>query len=70
MSATTDAEGAGSIGSSTGGGGANTGREAGPDSVTLGRLSSSKTKSSEEKGGGPTEELADASDGECGGGAL
>ncbi|KAJ5179680.1 hypothetical protein N7492_002890 [Penicillium capsulatum] len=71
VSATTGDGGAGSIGSSTGGG-ARVGGDAGPDSVNLMRLESLEAKKREEKGGGPTdEELAtDASDGEWGGGAV
>ena len=67
MSATTDDEEAELRGSPTNGVGANAGSEAGRDSVTFGRLESAK--SSDEKGGGPIEELADAS-GDCGGGAV
>jgi hypothetical protein len=72
VSATTADEGAESRGSSTGGGGAKAGREAGPgDSVSLTRLDSVEAKR-EEKGGGLTDaELeADAWEGECGGGAA
>lgn len=73
VSATTDDEGAESSGSSVDGGGANAGSEPEPDSETLGwvQLIEGEAEKREENGGGPTErELdADASDGECGGGA-
>lgn len=74
MSATTDDEGAESRGSSREGGGAKAGAEVVPGSETLDWAQSTEgeAKKREEKGGGPTErELeADASDGECGGGAV
>lgn len=75
VSATTDDEGTESRGSPRDGGGAKAEAEvAAPDSETLGSAQSFEVvaKKREEKGGGPTErELeADASDGECGGGAV
>lgn len=71
VSATTDDEGAEARGSSAGGG-AKAGSDAGPDSVSLTRLESFEVKTREEKGGGPADKelVADASEGECGGGAV
>lgn len=74
VSATTEDEGAERRGSSRDGGGAKAGAEVAPGSETLGWAQSieGEAKKREEKGGGPTErELeADASDDECGGGAV
>lgn len=73
VSATIDPEEVESRGSS-GGGGAKAGRDPEPDSETLGwvRSTEDEAKKREENGGGPTEKEpeADASDGECGGGAV
>lgn len=70
VSATIGDEGAGSSGSSTGGGRSRAGREVDLGSVTLARLGGAGEKEREEKGGGGEKDELDeeAWEGECGGG--